>query len=108
MEPKDFHLGFDKTVKPSIKDCERDMIARIGDRNVWNEITRLSQKHPNNFTESPRNYVFKDPLMQFLPNSWGDDALIGILMDQNNYGTYGNKSYIFKVVNGQISKKKKP
>ena len=74
MKPKEFHLVFNKTIKPSIKDCDRDIIASIGDRNARNEITGLSQTHPNNFIESPRNDDFKEPLMQFLPNSWGDDA----------------------------------
>ena len=54
---------------------------------------------PNKLNLSLRNKNFKDALMQFLPTSWKDVALIMVYHRTKQCVTYGNKGYAFKVVN---------
>ena len=42
-------LIFDKTILPSIKDCERDKRCQNESRHIMYEITGPEQKRPNNF-----------------------------------------------------------
>ena len=61
---KEIHLGFDKTVLPSVKDCERD--TRAGSQNTTYQILGQEQKRPGNRLLALRQDQFKKALVDFL------------------------------------------
>ena len=64
------HLVFDKTISPSIKDCERD--KRSDNRAAAYHITGPEQKRPGNWLKVMRQDQFKEALIYFLIKQWED------------------------------------
>jgi hypothetical protein len=54
------HFVFDKTVSPSIKDCERDKRMTNGRTSLYH-IAGPGQKRPSSWMEALRNDQFKSP-----------------------------------------------
>ena len=54
MKADRIDMGFDKTITPSIKYCERDKRCEEVDRNAMYDITGPTQKRPVNFKKSAK------------------------------------------------------
>ena len=103
MKGNEIHLVFDKIVKPSIKDIERD-VRSGNDRDSRFEITGTGQKRPNKWLEALRNDNFKIAINRFLVREWGDNKYAEVLKEKILYVTEDDHCYIFKTVNGVLLK----
>ena len=70
VNKKAIHLVFDKTISPSVKDCERD--KRSDNRAAAYHITGPEQKRPGNWLKAMRQDQFKEALIYFLIKQWED------------------------------------
>ena len=104
LECDQIHLVFDKVVKPSIKDCERDARAGASDRSETFEIYGPSQKRPQNFIAALRNDSFKESLIRFLVSSWEDPFTAEILKDKTIFVTCDNRCFCYNVEDGQLQR----
>ena len=104
LESDQIHLVFDKVVKPSIKDCERDARAGASDRSETFEISGPSQKRPKNFTAALRNDSFKESLIRFLASSWEDPSTAEILKNKTLFVTCDNRCFCYNVEDGQLQR----
>ena len=95
------HFVFDKTVSPSIKDCERDS-RMINGRTSLYQITGSGQKRPSSWLDALRNDQFKETLVEFLVNSWEDDKLTSLLQEKILYANSGDTCYSYKVDDGKM------
>ena len=66
IDSNEIYLAFDRIVKPSIKDCERDSRSGIADRTESYVIVGPSQKRPNDFGAALRNDNFKTSFLKYL------------------------------------------
>ena len=81
------HFVFDKTVSPSIKDCERDK-RMINGRVSTYHITGPGENRPSSWTEVLRIDQFKESLVEFLVQSWEDNGLVSILKEKTLYAKF--------------------
>ena len=96
-------IVFDKIIRPSIKDCQRDKRSS-DDRTTTFNITDPSQKRPVNFLQALRNDSFKDSLVKFLLQQWQEHHFTSIIGNKEIYTNYNDDCYLFKSVSGQIIK----
>ena len=101
------HFVFDKTVSPSIKDCERDK-RMINGRTSLYHIAGPGQKRPSSWMEALRNDQFKESLVDFLVQSWEDDNLVAILKEKVLYANGGDICYSYKVCDGKMVRNIEP
>ena len=104
MKADRIDMVFDKTITPSIKDCERDKRCEEVDRNAMYEITGPTQKRPVNFKKALRNNLFKQSLVKFLVISWEDDTLAEVLKHKEVFVNCEDTCYSFKASDGKMSK----
>ena len=96
------HLVFDKTVSPSIKDCERD--SRASNRSAAYYIAGPEQKRPSNWLAALRNDQFKESLVDFLVISWDDKSQTTTLGVKKVFVNCKDNCYYFKVQDGKMMK----
>ena len=100
------HFVTDKIIKPSIKDCERDL--RSTDRHSAYEIVGPEQKRPSNWLSSLRNDNFKSELVKFLTSFWANEVHSTILGDKTVIINCGNYCYSFCIEQGELLKREQP
>ena len=104
---KVIHFVFDKTISPSIKDCERD--KRMGNgRTSSYFISGPGQKRPSSWLEALRNDQFKESLVEFLIQSWVDDDLVFLLGEKTLCANGGDVCYSYKVRDGKMLRAVEP
>lgn len=99
----EIHLVFDKTIKPSIKDCERD--KRSENRSIAYQITGAEQKRPGNWLQALRKDQFKEALVDFLTSHWKDDLFSSILDTKKLFVNCGDMCYSFIAEEGKMVRK---
>ena len=98
---KTIHFVFDKTISPSIKDCERD--SRTTNRKMaMYHIIGPCQKRPANWLEALRNDEFKEALVNFLISSWNDDSLASVLQGKVLFSNCGDICFSYRVRDGKL------
>ena len=98
----EIHLIFDKTISPSIKDCERN--KRGDNRTVAYQIIGPEQKRPGNWLQALRVDQFKEALVEFLTGFWGNDDLAPIIGQKKLYVNSADVCYSFHNENGIMMK----
>lgn len=98
----EIHLVFDKTISPSIKDCERN--KRGDNRAVAYQITGPEQKRPGNWLQSLRIDQFKEALVNFLTSYWENDELVPIIGQKKIFVNSSDVCYSFENKNGVMVK----
>ena len=101
---KEIHLVFDKVVKPSIKDAERDKRAGSLARSSSFHISGPSQKRQGNWLKNLRQDEFKTALNKFLVQDWERDEYANVLKDKKIFITLDNRCFSFFNDNGKIVK----
>ena len=96
---KEIHLVFDKTISPSIKDCERSI--RGHNRESMFQITGPEQKRPSNWLHSLRIDQFKEALVQFLTTFWDRNDFAFIIGQKK---LFGDMCFLFRTEDGVMVK----
>ena len=97
------HFVTDKIIKPSIKDCERDL--RSTNQHSAYQIVGPEQKRPSNWLSSLRNDNFKSELVKFLTSFWANEVHSTTLGDKTVIANCGNYCYSFCVEQGELLKR---
>ena len=94
---------FDKTILPSIKDCETDKICQNESWHIMYEITGPEQKRPNNFQDALHNDYFKKTLVKFtiLP---GVKKNITILQNKELHVNCEDNCFLYPDEKGKMTK----
>lgn len=82
----EIQIIFDRYLSASIKYCERQNREEI---DIPYTINGPLQTRPNDFFKSLKNFRFKEALVKFLANHWGDDSFATILGNKKIYMTVG-------------------
>ena len=96
----EIHLVFDKTISPSIKDCERD--KRSAERRTAYQITGGDQARPTNWLKAMRQDDFKVAFVKFLVTYWTRQEFKDILGLKTVFVNCEDKCYSFKVDEGIV------
>ena len=104
IDSNEIYLVFDRIVKPSIKDCERDSRSGIADRTESYVIVGPSQKRPNDFGAALRNDNFKTSFLKYLVSSWDNQQLQNIVESKVIYVTDDMQCHQIRVIDGKLIK----
>ena len=97
---REIHVGFDKIMHPSIKDCERDAIWV--DRLDSYNITVSSQKTPGNWLAALHNCHFKSSLIQY--SARDNNSLATTLGEKKLFVNSNNDCYALTVKDKRMTK----
>lgn len=98
----EIHIVFDKLVRPSIKDIERDKRANLYERSTQFLIQGSEQQRPSDFMKAMRNDNFKQSLIKFLCDFWQNDMFVEIVSNKTIYANCNDDCYKFTVVEGHM------
>ena len=98
------HIIFDRYLTLSIKDCERQNREEI---DIPYTINGPLQPRPRDFSASLKNYHFKEALVKFLADHWGDDSFASILKNKKVFITVGELCFSYCSVGNRVVKKEK-
>lgn len=97
----EIHLIFDRYLSPSIKDSERESRKEF---DIPYKISGPQQTRPKNFSQSLKNYRFKEALVQFLADYWQNDNLVTIIQNKKNFLTVDHHCYSYEVQGNSVKK----
>ena len=97
------HLIFDKTVRLSVKDSERN--KRDDNRHVAYQITDAEQKRPSSWLQSLRVDQLKEALAEFLATFWESNELAFIIGSKKIFVNSGDTCFSFCNENGFMVKR---
>ena len=97
------HLIFDKTVRLSVKDSERN--KRDDNRHVAYQTTDAEQKRPSSWLQSLRVDQLKEALAEFLATFWESNELAFIIGSKKVFVNSGDTCFSFCNENGFMVKR---
>ena len=97
------HLIFDKTVRLSVKDSERN--KRDDNRHVAYQTTDAEQKRPSSWLQSLRVDQLKEALAEFLVTFWESNELAFIIGSKKIFVNSGDTCFSFCNENGFMVKR---
>ena len=97
------HLIFDKTVRLSVKDSERN--KRDDNRHVAYQTTDAEQKRPSSWLQSLRVDQLKEALAEFLATFWESNELAFIIGSKKIFVNSGDTCFSFCNENGFMVKR---
>ncbi|CAH2109151.1 unnamed protein product [Euphydryas editha] len=100
---REIHIIFDRYLTPSIKHCERKNREEI---NIPYTIHGPLQPRPTNFSESLKNFHFKEALVKFLADFWENDYFSLTLLNKVVFITVGEECFSYRVEGDHVIKTK--